>query len=91
MGLIVASASVAWAKLQCPPAESVGRIHPATIVSSSIDGEPVAVPSAADAPLLAKAVFKTEYVDLPDTVHAEVFDSFYPNQVRIVHLTQMPQ
>jgi hypothetical protein len=82
---------MAWAKLQCPSPTNIGRSHPAMAISATVDGQPVAIPSTAQAPLLGTRVFKTEYDQYPDTVHAEVFDSFYPSQVRTVHLTRNPQ
>jgi hypothetical protein len=90
-GSILAFAGMAWAKLQCPLPLNIGRSHPAVAVSSTVDGQPVTIPPASQAPMLAGRVFKTEYDEFPSTVHAEVFDSFYPTQVRVMHLTTEPQ
>jgi hypothetical protein len=90
-GSILAFASMAWAKLQCPPVVNIGRSHPAMALSSTVDGSTVTIPPASQAPMLGTRVFKTEYDGFPSTVHAEVFDSFYPNHVRTVHLTKEPQ
>jgi len=88
-GLVVGIAGAARAKLQCDPDTFVGRSHAATPVSSTMDGQPIALPSPTDQPLLGKLVFKTEFNDYPSMVHVEVF---YPNgasPARIVHLKRV--
>lgn len=86
IGLAIGTAGVARAKFQCPSDTNVGRTHAATLLSASVDGQPIVIPSSADVPELGMLVFKTEFDALPDAVHVEVFDPSASPPVRKMHL-----
>ena len=88
-GLVVGIAGVARAKLQCDPDTNVGRSHSATPLSATMDGQPIAIPSTTDEPLLGRLVFRTELYDFPSMVHVEVFDPNGSPPARIIHLSRV--
>jgi hypothetical protein len=90
IGLIVGSAGVARAKLQCPSDTNVGRKHAAVPISASAGGQAVPIPSLSERPALGQLVFKTEFDADPDLVHVEVFDPDAAAAARILHLSRKP-
>lgn len=85
-GLVVGTAHLALAKLQCDPDRLHGRSHPVAIASWTVDGVPSTVPaSAAD----STAVIKTELYDYPQMVHLDAFDPGSTPPSRKIHLTRV--
>jgi len=87
-GLLFGSASVAFAKFQCDSDVYIGRSHPATLVSVTVDGAPVVIPTVAAVPQLGSLYFKTELYDHPDMLHVDVFDDSLSPPVRKMHVGQ---
>ena len=58
--------------------------------SATAGGQPIAIPSTADAPQLGRLVFKTELYDYPSLVHVEVFDPNEAPPARILHVSRVP-
>lgn len=86
-GLIVGSAHLALAKLQCDPDRLHGRSHSVAIASWSVDGVPNAVPANAADPT---AVLKTELYDFPQMLHLDAFDPGSTPPNRKMHLMRAP-
>jgi hypothetical protein len=84
-GLVVGTAHLALAKLQCDSDRLHGRSHSVAIASWSVDGVPSAVPTDAADPT---AVIKTELYDYPQMVHLDAFDPGATPPTRKMHLVR---
>ena len=88
VGLLFGTAAAARAKFQCDTETSVGRQRPATLVSVTVDGQPLSSPSASLVPQLGTLLFKTEFAQYPDMLHVDVFDDSLSPPVRKLHVRQ---
>lgn len=91
VALFVLGACLGWAvparsKGQlCNPPERLGRSRAMTLTSATIGGAD-ATPESPN----AIYVLKTEFIDEPDLVHAQVFDPENPELARVVHVVREP-
>lgn len=86
-GLVIGTAHLAVAKLQCSSDRLHGRSHSVAIASWTIDGALGTVPSAAADPA---SVIKTEFYDSPQVVHLDAFDPGSTPLTRKLHMTRTP-